>query len=139
MMYDEDSAEEDEDGEEEMETENAGLPVQPALISADASMREPVEAGPHSAAVPQGPRGPGTDGSLSGTGGEAWDGAREGVSGPYIQLFLLKYTCPRSSCLGTLAPRPGEARSECNMCGGMRSDDEFMAKVEALAAVGGAS
>eukprot|EP00884_Botryococcus_braunii_P017329 jgi/Botrbrau1/427/Bobra.110_2s0077.1 len=77
---------------------------------------------------------------LQGTAGEGADHvadvAGEGISGPYIQLFLLKYMCPEVACFGTLAPRPGEGRSECNVCGKMRTDQQFMAEVEALAAVG---
>lgn len=134
----EDGDDEDGDGEEDMDLENSNNPLHSAPVPTDASVREPLNAGPRSAPVPEGPLGSDTAGTLSGPGVDMLDGTREGVSGPYIQLFLLKYTCPQPSCLGTLAPRPGEARSECNMCGGMRGDDQFMAEVEALVAVGGA-
>lgn len=56
----------------------------------------------------------------------------------YINLFLLKYVCPREGCYGTLAPLPGQPAGqpdgplfECNMCGGRRSEAEFLAELEA--------
>ena len=61
---------------------------------------------------------------------------REGEDGPaeasYIQVFILKYTCPRPKCYGTLAPcAPGSDVSECNVCGGRRTEAEFMRELEA--------
>jgi hypothetical protein len=81
----------------------------------------------HSSADPQG-----SDNAAEPTENDA----NEGVTGPYIQLFLLKYVCPRVACFGTLAPRLGERCSECNLCGKTRSDDDFMAAVQAMADVG---
>jgi hypothetical protein len=61
---------------------------------------------------------------------------REGEDGPaeaaYIQVFILKYTCPVPKCYGTLAPcAPGSDVAECNVCGGRRTEAEFMRELEA--------
>jgi hypothetical protein len=59
----------------------------------------------------------------------------EGEEGPadasYIQLFILKYTCPKPKCYGTLAPVMGTDVYECNVCSGRRSEAEFMKELEA--------
>ncbi|PRW33731.1 Histone-lysine N-methyltransferase ASHR2 [Chlorella sorokiniana] len=58
--------------------------------------------------------------------------AEQAVDAGYINIFLLKYVCPRSGCYGTLAPAaPGADVLECNMCGGRRSEAEFLAELEA--------
>jgi hypothetical protein len=61
---------------------------------------------------------------------------RAGEDGPaepsYIQVFILKYTCPRPRCYGTLAPcGVGSDVYECNFCGGRRTEAEFMLELEA--------
>ena len=61
----------------------------------------------------------------------------------YLQLFLLKYMCPVPGCFGTLAPlmmagagaaaeggAPDEGVHECNVCGGRRSEAQFMQVLE---------
>jgi hypothetical protein len=60
----------------------------------------------------------------------------------YLQLFLLKYVCAQPGCFGTLAPLPpaaadgmmscGEAAGvhECNVCGALRSEAEFLQELE---------
>lgn len=59
----------------------------------------------------------------------------EGEEGPadasYIQLFILKYTCPKPECYGTLAPVQGTDVYECNVCSGRRTEAEFMRELEA--------
>ena len=64
--------------------------------------------------------------------------AQQQADPAYITLFLLKYVCPRGGCYGTLAPLPGQPAGrpggplfECNMCGGQRSEAEFLAELEA--------
>lgn len=62
--------------------------------------------------------------------------APPGEEGPlepqYLRLFLLKYLCPAPSCFGTMAPRtPGDSTLQCAKCGGLRSDAEFIAELEA--------
>lgn len=58
--------------------------------------------------------------------------AEHAVDAGYINIFLLKYVCPRAGCYGTLAPAaPGADVLECNMCGGRRSEAEFLAELEA--------
>ncbi|KAI7843000.1 hypothetical protein COHA_003333 [Chlorella ohadii] len=58
--------------------------------------------------------------------------AEQAVDAGYINIFLLKYVCPRAGCYGTLAPAaPGADVLECNMCGGRRSEAEFLAELEA--------
>ena len=71
------------------------------------------------------------------------EGEQSGADPAYISLFLLKYVCPRQGCLGTLAPLAecvaaaaaaggaDEAVYECNMCGGRRTEAEFLAELEA--------
>ncbi|KAK9845300.1 hypothetical protein WJX81_002808 [Elliptochloris bilobata] len=49
----------------------------------------------------------------------------------YIQMFLLKYTCPQPECFGTVAPRPGGDPLECSLCGFTRSEAAFLAELEA--------
>lgn len=49
----------------------------------------------------------------------------------YIQVFLLKFVCPRDDCFGTMAPTAmGSSLHECNMCGFKRSEEAFMADLE---------
>ena len=49
----------------------------------------------------------------------------------YIQVFLLKYVCPRGNCFGTMAPTAaGSSLHECNMCGFRRSEEAFMADLD---------
>ena len=61
----------------------------------------------------------------------------------YLQLFLLKYMCPVPGCFGTLAPlmttgagaaaeggAPDEGVHECNVCGGRRSEAQFLQELE---------
>ena len=82
-------------------------------------------------------------------GGEQAAPAEGQADAAYINLFLLKYVCPREGCYGTLAPlapalaphTAGAAAAaaaaaadtlfECNMCGGRRSEAEFLAELEA--------
>lgn len=53
------------------------------------------------------------------------------ASAEYVELFVLKYTCPGDSCYGTMAPMTGESNvHECNMCGRKRSEEEFLAMLE---------
>ena len=82
-------------------------------------------------------------------GGDQAAPAEGQADAAYINLFLLKYVCPREGCYGTLAPlapapqaphSAGAAAAaaaaadtlyECNMCGGRRSEAEFLAELEA--------
>lgn len=49
----------------------------------------------------------------------------------YIQVFIMKYMCPKDCCFGTMAPAlPGGDMLECSVCGFTRSEEEF---VQALA------
>ncbi len=49
----------------------------------------------------------------------------------YLHLFLLKYMCPRPGCHGTAAPpAPGSGLLECNVCGGCRSEQQFLKELE---------
>ena len=62
-----------------------------------------------------------------------------------VQLFLLKFMCPNPDCFGTLAPlvippgaepptNPAENVYECNVCGGRRTEAQFLADLEQPAA-----
>ena len=78
-------------------------------------------------------------------GGEQAAPAEGQADAAYINLFLLKYVCPREGCHGTLAPlapalaphtagaaaAAADSLFECNMCGGRRSEAEFLAELEA--------
>jgi len=59
-------------------------------------------------------------------------GAPQSEADPaYIHLFLLKYVCPRQGCEGTMAPLPKQPDVlQCNICGGTRTEAEFMEEVE---------
>ncbi|MEW5313817.1 MAG: hypothetical protein WDW38_005354 [Sanguina aurantia] len=49
----------------------------------------------------------------------------------YVHLYLLKYLCPVPECYGTLAPtEPGSTAAECNVCGGLRTDAQFLADLD---------
>jgi hypothetical protein len=53
----------------------------------------------------------------------------------YIFVFLLRHVCPDEDCGGTLAPVSGcesgpGRKYECNLCGRLRSEAEFMAELE---------
>ncbi|XP_002970670.2 histone-lysine N-methyltransferase ASHR2 [Selaginella moellendorffii] len=46
-------------------------------------------------------------------------------------MFFVKYLCPEESCGGTMAPLPGNANlMECNVCGRLRSEQEFIDDLE---------
>jgi SET and MYND domain-containing protein len=64
-------------------------------------------------------------GSSGGTGDD-----RGPLDPTYLQLFLLKYMCPRKACFGTMAAVLGSDLCECNVCGGRRSEAEFLAELE---------
>lgn len=51
----------------------------------------------------------------------------------YIHIFLLKYVCPRGACRGTMAPLSPQQPDvlECSLCGGRRTEAEFLAELEA--------
>lgn len=48
----------------------------------------------------------------------------------YLQLFLLKYICPKPSCQGLLAPVLDQDVFECNVCGNKRTGQEFLAELD---------
>lgn len=53
------------------------------------------------------------------------------ASAEYVELFVLKYTCPGDSCYGTMAPMTSDRNVyECNMCATKRSEEEFLAMLE---------
>lgn len=77
------------------------------------------------------------DGRRSEQGAAASPQQEEGpqADAAYINIFLLKYVCPREACRGTLAPLAPPGRPdvlECNMCGGQRTEAEFLAELEAM-------
>ena len=59
------------------------------------------------------------------------EGDDDDVDLTYVALFLLKHTC--EVCMGTLAPLSAAegVPSVCNRCGAARSEDAFVARVEA--------
>lgn len=87
-------------------------------------------------------------GASSGSGARA---AAQGDEGPldpgYLEVFLLKFMCPKDDCAGTLAPLaltapagapgavppplpPPEAQLyECNYCGSRRSEAQFLQEI----------
>lgn len=68
--------------------------------------------------------------SSGGAGGQP-GGEADALEPTYLQLFLLKYMCPRRHCFGTLAPAAvGTDVHVCNVCGGQRTEAEFMAELE---------
>ncbi len=55
------------------------------------------------------------------------------VDDQYLMMFLLKFVCPVEECGGTLAPvAPGDGQGahECNVCGRVRSAEEFMQQLQ---------
>jgi len=58
--------------------------------------------------------------------------AAGGCTDEYIDLFLMKYVCPRPECFGTMAPLRGSDATQCSMCGHARSEAEFLAEVQAF-------
>lgn len=51
------------------------------------------------------------------------------VDEQYLMMFLLKYVCPEEGCGGTLAPKDG-GDHECNVCGRMRSEAQFLQQLQ---------
>ena len=51
-------------------------------------------------------------------------------------IFFIKYLCPDESCGGTLAPLPPSQGvtsgtiMECNVCGQLRTEQEFLEEIE---------
>lgn len=62
---------------------------------------------------------------------EAEPPASGGIDDAYIQVFMLKYVCPQEDCSGTLAPGEGSGTYTCNMCGGSRTEAEFLRELQA--------
>lgn len=56
--------------------------------------------------------------------------AAAGCTDEYIQMFVMKFVCPQEECFGTMAPTFGTNKAQCNMCGHVRSEAEFLAEVE---------
>ncbi|KAL4525951.1 hypothetical protein Ndes2437B_g07227 [Nannochloris sp. 'desiccata'] len=50
----------------------------------------------------------------------------------YIHVFLFKYVCPREGCGGTMAPMSQHQSYalQCNVCGKVRTEAEFLAELE---------
>jgi hypothetical protein len=67
-------------------------------------------------------------GSPAGASGSQGD--RGPLDPTYLQLFMLKYMCPRESCFGTMAAVMGTDACECNVCGQRRTEAEFLAELE---------
>lgn len=117
--------------ESEWETdEDAGMEDAEAAAGAGGGGGHCVHA--HADGEQQGQRG--ADGAAVAT----QDSQHPGADPAYINLFLLKYVCPREGCYGTLAPLPGQTAGqpggplfECNMCSGTRSEADFLAELEA--------
>ncbi|GFH19763.1 SET domain-containing protein [Haematococcus lacustris] len=62
-------------------------------------------------------------------GSEAEGGPLEAI---YLQLYLLKFVCPRPHCLGTMAPTDvGSSLMACAVCGCQRSEQAFLADLDA--------
>ncbi|KAL4419948.1 hypothetical protein ABPG75_007046 [Micractinium tetrahymenae] len=116
--------------ESEWETdEDAGMEDAEAAGAATAGGAAPAHAHAHGDQQQQQQQGAAAAGAA---------GQEQQVDPAYINLFLLKYVCPREGCYGTLAPLPGQPAGqpggplfECNMCGGRRSEAEFLAELEA--------
>ena len=49
----------------------------------------------------------------------------------YVRMFIMKYVCTNGECGGTLIPLPGGQVSQCNICGTQRSEEEFLASLQA--------
>lgn len=49
----------------------------------------------------------------------------------YVRMFILKYVCTNGECGGTFIPLSGDQVSQCNICGIQRSEDQFLASLEA--------
>ncbi|GFH29424.1 SET domain-containing protein [Haematococcus lacustris] len=63
-------------------------------------------------------------------GSEAEGGPLEAT---YLQLYLLKFVCPRPHCLGTMAPTDvGSSLMTCAVCGCQRSEQAFLADLDAV-------
>eukprot|EP00250_Pteridium_aquilinum_P018014 c23895_g3_i1 orf=466-1668(-) len=76
------------------------------------------------------------DEDMESRGEEVMD-AEEDSQGSFPHaMFFVKYLCPNESCGGTMAPLPpteGGASSvmECNVCGQLRSEDDFLQEIQA--------
>ncbi|KAL6760832.1 hypothetical protein V8C86DRAFT_2546141 [Haematococcus lacustris] len=63
-------------------------------------------------------------------GSEAEGGPLEAT---YLQLYLLKFVCPRPHCLGTMAPtNVGSSVMTCAVCGCQRSEQAFLEDLDAV-------
>lgn len=63
--------------------------------------------------------------------GDVAAAGEEALEPTYLQLYLLKYMCPRRHCFGTMAPTAASSTvCECNVCGRRRSEAEFLAELD---------
>ncbi len=68
----------------------------------------------------------------AGSMGEEAEQEGDRADAGYIQVFLLKYVCPRTDCFGTMVPiQAGSSVHLCNMCGCHRTEVQFLADLEA--------
>ena len=105
--------------ESALEQGNAST-VRPDGGMEDTVMGEGVDPAPSSSAAAVG----------GGLGGSATAGEEEALDETYLQLFLLKYVCPRDACFGTMAPVFGTDVLECCVCGSKRTESQFLAELE---------
>jgi hypothetical protein len=88
------------------------------------------EAAPHGGGANGCANGSGGGGAAGGASSSGGGGGREALDPTYLQLFMLKYVCPREACFGTMAAVQGAPACECNVCGHRRSEAEFLAELE---------
>ena len=63
-----------------------------------------------------------------------WNGIFADGSGlqQYIDAFLLKYTCGEPDCFGTMAPIKGTDQRQCNLCGSIKTEQDFIDDMQAM-------
>ena len=58
--------------------------------------------------------------------------SRDALDPTYLQLFLLKYLCCEADCFGTfILEDVGSNVHVCNVCSRRRTEEEFLADLEA--------
>jgi len=106
------------------DSEAGGMVAEAAAASSSA---------PGSAAAAAAAHGQGSGGAVTASSAPQQPGQeeQEALDPTYLQLFLLKYICPKRRCFGHMAPtEPGSDVCECNVCGSRRSEAQFLAELD---------
>lgn len=73
-----------------------------------------------------------SEGALAKPDAELAGDSATGITEGYINMFLMKFVCPKAECFGTMAPAgPASETLQCSMCNHYRTEAQFLAEMGA--------